>query len=339
MSKFTSSVSGFRNIGKKAQPIPITNKISQKDLKKQKKQASPNANPNRNLPNQMSDKEFERMMAEDDYDENVSKSKQTNIDTYKIPDVSNTPEQIKQLIQSKIVGKELLSEVKSSFKTNNSIGKTNNSIDLVNFLNYLLCEKTDYSDLSWLEENSYGPTLQYLSSKSNTYEQVICLGIIQTYCERMSFPKIMWKNTESYLMRVLFQTMFVNSIIEEKAYYLWEDNINEFIQDKETKLIQIVMQVSSFFLLLKNYEEEKEEDGEDGEDGEDKKLDNGENEEDDIMIKINNKLSDDDNNDEENDENDESDEDIPIEQDHNMECIEKFKSKHTFKKSYKKTKN
>ncbi len=299
MSKFTGSNS-FKNI--KSQAINITQKVSQKELKKQNKK-------NKQGSNLMTDNEFELLMEED----SKQNSKSLNYNTIKISqlDFSNVNLDALNLIKTGSVSSELVEKIKSEFS----------HINLRDFLNALLSVQpliSEMSDIQWLKSQTYAPIIKYLIHNTDSSE-LECLLYIHDYCRINSYPKIIWKGKQTYLIRILFQTLLIEDIVDEQTFWNWQDYIekNTNLYDGKTADM-LAIQTSEFFLLLKTTFEKDDQDEED----EDESLgfDN-----DPLMSKPNNKnyMDDNENKNEKEHQYENSDDKnfIPEEQDYNMDDI------------------
>lgn len=251
MSDFTSGRK-IRTVGK-PQPIQISKKISNNQLKKQLKQAKKQENEDLGLTND----EFESLMAENEFENKKLQKKKTF--SYKIPEPNNLTTFVLDLLDKKIIGQELV----------DFIEKNKNSLNGLELLNGLLSKHTDISNLDWLKSENYGLGLKELFN-SNTHDQIIGVLMIQNYCSRNQFPKITYKNNSTYLIRILFQLLFVFDIFEEETYWKWQDYIqetNEFTNDIKNLLS---IQTTEFFNILKtvfteeDYKNEDEKENEAG---------------------------------------------------------------------------
>lgn len=344
MSKFTSSSNSFKNI--KSHAIPITTKFSQKELKKQKKlntqnsQSSQSSQDSLNL--RVTDEEFALLMEENTSNasnasnspspststSNSLKFKSSPIQNYSSILEPNSPTKIDpinlvtelvKLIDYGIEGSELCEKVKKISEKQSSV------TSLANFLNVILTKQTNPNDVLWLNStptNGYGLTIKYLTGENNMLNQLVCLLMIQDYCKRHSYPKITWKNNQTYLIRVLFQILFVSDIIDEQTYWNWQEYVsesNEFdFQTKQTLSIQ----TTDFFLILNHVFDEKDYE----EEGDEANPKTDELDQDELMAKPNNKsinLNPEANN-EDSDKSEPSPDDkyvVPEEQDYNMDDI------------------
>lgn len=243
-----SSFSTFRgkNMRVGSMPIPIKNKaIPQSELKKQKKLEQ--TNKSANSKNTVSDSEFESLM-----DENKVSDTNTciNVNTFTYPDPNIIDDVSNKLIENKLLGFELV----------NFVNKQNLTISGIAFLNTLL-QKISQEPLSidWIGPTQYGMLLSELL-KDKINDQVTCLIMIQNYCAVLDFPKIQMKTNLQYLVKIIFQLMFTNEIIDESAYYKWQEYL-ETLEKTNPKLSQtLLIQTTDFFMLLKTVFEENNDD-------------------------------------------------------------------------------
>ena len=280
------SIGSFKNM--KQQQIPITQKVSQNKLKKLNK----TNNKNEKVDIGITDEDFEKMMEENNYSNNT-----TNSVKYMIPNKDNLSEYVKNILNVNLLGSELESFVKTSKESSKLYGPE--------YLTGLL-ETIKETDLTWISLDKYGTLLKYLL-EDNSDSQFISLLIIQDYVKKFGFTKITYKNTQIYQIKILFQLLFTNEIIDEPAYWKWQEYLAETNDlDEKTKNI-LVIQTNDFFQILNTVFEDEET--------------NGENEENDQMKfgkELNKPIK---SKSDESDESDKSDENfnVPVEQDYNLE--------------------
>ena len=299
MSKF-SSAKAFKNMGKSCS-FPITTKISQKELKKQ---AKTQITSNNNTSSSISDADFESIMKSDNLE---SKSNKKQI--YNLPDPFEISVKVSNIINKGVVGEELCSYVRLS----------NMEFNGIELLNGLLNKYSDPSEISWIHPQKYGLALKDLF-EDNLTNQMNCLLIIQRYCETHGFIKIHYKNNSVYLIKVLFQLLFTYGIVDEDAYWKWQEYIDGSDNlDDETKKT-LLIQTTDFFMILKTVFDPDENNEENDDSDQDNKLNN--------YLKLNNKQDDGDENDNENgngneNENENSDDvfKVPEEQDFNLDDL------------------
>lgn len=282
MSKFSNS-NKFKNF--KSDQYEITTKISQNKLKKLNKK---NKNEDK-IDLGITDAEFESMMADNEVDNK-------KVYRLKIPNHSDITPFVSDLLNKKIIGQDLVEYIEMN----------RNSLTGIDLLNGLLFKQSEPSDINWIKPENYGLGLKQLF-ESNIEEQQIGLLMIQNYCSRNQFIKIMYKNSSTYLIRIMFQLFFTYEIFEEETYWKWQDYIevaNEF-DDEMKKLLSI--QTTDFFIILKTVFDDEELENEDV------------NEE---FINTNRNLSNknDETSDNESEKSEESDK-IPEEQDFNLDDI------------------
>jgi len=247
MSRFTNN--NFKNFNRN-NSIPITAKISQKMLKKQRKQ-----NLSENLDNDnngVSDKEFEKMMEENN---NIS-FKDTLI--YYLPNNNNISPEILNILNNQILGNNLITYIKTKNNSNNKIIENTTIFgkDLLNgILNKYENEPLNYN---WLNLNEFGHGLKYLL-ENDTTQQIICLLMIQNYCKKHNFIKISYKESQVYHIKLLFQKLFLNEIIDENSYWKWLEYLELMPNlDEETKKI-LIIQTNEFFMIFKSVNDEEDE--------------------------------------------------------------------------------
>ena len=280
------SIGSFKNM--KLQQIPITQKVSQNKLKKLNK----TNNKNEKVDIGITDEDFEKMMEENNYSNNT-----TNSVKYIIPNKDNLSESVKNILNVNLLGSELESFVKTSKESSKLYGPE--------YLTGLL-ETIKETDLTWISLDKYGTLLKYLL-EDNLDSQFISLLVIQDYVKKCGFTKITYKNTQIYQIKILFQLLFTNEIIDEPAYWKWQEYLAETNDlDEKTKNL-LVIQTNDFFQILNTVFEDEET--------------NGENEENDQMKfgkELNKPIK------SKSDESDESDKsdgnfNVPVEQDYNLE--------------------
>lgn len=215
------------------QSIEITNKISKNKLKKQHKHEKKQENIDLGI----TDIEFESIMADNEID---NKNISDKIYFYKIPEISDVTNYVKELLNKKILGQELL----------NYIELNNNSLNGVELLNGLLNHNFEITDITWFDLNKYGLVLKKLF-ESKIDDQLIGLLMIQNYCSKYNFPKIEYRNKSIYLLKILFQLFFTYDIFDEETYWKLQDyNDNNDNIDNNTKKL-LLIQTAEFFILLK----------------------------------------------------------------------------------------
>lgn len=244
MSGFNRSSSYFKK--NNSHQINITAKISQKELKKNKK-----AEKNNNSNNVVSDKDFEELMEENE----ECKVKTQKVGQIKLSDYLNNikdEEILNQLINDeKIFGFELADKAKEL------------NLSGVQILKSLLNKYNNPEDYSWIDTNKYGEVLQIMLA-DNLQEQLICLLLIQNYSCALGLPKVSYKDKSVYYIKLIFQLLFTYDIIDESVYWKWQElltNLSDIDEDTKNK---ICIQTTEFFNILKltftdaDYEDEEE---------------------------------------------------------------------------------
>ena len=265
MSKFYSSA-GFKNFGKN-DSIPITTKVSKNQLKKQQKASKQNTN-SQSVSLGITDEEFDKMMEENDLEndlennlenKNVVKTndsrKSSNL--YQVPENYNS-EKTNELISSGLEGNELVNHIKHL--NNISEGDSNKKITGLDLIKGLIekFNKPEYFD--WVIPNKYGLALKYLF-ESNRTDQIICLLMLENFAKTSGFIKVSYKNSQVYHIRLLFQLFFTYEIIDEDAFYEWQDYLEKNTQYDEKTINMLAVQTTEFFMILKTVfddEEDKE---------------------------------------------------------------------------------
>jgi hypothetical protein len=249
MSKFSlSSISTFKNF--KTQPIELTNKISQKELKKKKNANKINPNPNPN--SQVSDLEFEKLMEEND--NQVYNSNYKNcLFLDKIPNPNDITELTKNILETGLKGDDLVNYLENQINRPNGI----------EFLNGLLYNKINSSEINWLVQSEYGLALKHLFD-NDLESQFLCLLMVQNYSKSLSYPKVEYKNSQKYLIRLLFQLLFTSEIIDESVYSRWENYLSETNEIDESEKKTLLIQTTEFLMIFnttfndEDYENENE---------------------------------------------------------------------------------
>lgn len=264
MSSFAPS--SFKNF-KQSSGIPIISKISQKDKRKNNKQ-NKKQNEHSKL-NMMSDKDFENLMESNNYDDSKSLTSSISLNDFSLPIFnSDSEEKIDQIIQNNLFGSDLV----TYFKSNPNI-----KISFLELGNYLLKKNLDFNDITWLNPDKYGECLKFFSQKnSNSQEQIKFLIMIQEYCSKYDYPKIPYKTTQVYLIRIIFTLLFTSEIIEESNFNSWLENLDQMKKlDEKTKNL-LVVQTTEFFAIFKTVfaDSEDDESGEKEENKEDENISN-----------------------------------------------------------------
>jgi len=246
MSKFGTN--HILNVFNKQQSYEITTKISKNKLKKQQY----NNKTNSKVKSTITDDEFKSNITDDEFKSIMNNDDSKKPDTkfnnsrkkYNVPNLNNTNinNQVREILNKNIKGDELLHTIELSHNYPNGI-------ELLEGILIELLNKFD-TDISWVHLNNYGIVLKKLF-ESNVDEQVIGLVMIHKYCSKCKFPKIIYKNSSIYLIKVLFQLFFTYDIFEEDSYWKWQEYINES-DDFDNELKQtLAIQTAEFFNILK----------------------------------------------------------------------------------------
>lgn len=242
MSKFslTNTSNGFKNF--KSQQIEIKTKISQRELKKMKNNKNKNEIEKNNSISQMTDLEFEKLMEEN---ENCIDNNFLN----KIPCPNNISEKSKNILETGLKGEELVSY----------LSELNDKPNGIEFLNELLYNKINSNDVSWLLPNEYGSVLKYFF-ENDLDSQFLSLLMMQTYSKSLNYPKIEYKGSQKYLIRLLFQLGFTSEIIDETIYSKWEKYLSETNEIEESEKQTLLIQTTEFLMIFNTtfYEEDNE---------------------------------------------------------------------------------
>lgn len=262
MSKFNNS-KGFKNIGKN-NSIPITTKISQKDLKKQKK--SNKQNDNSNIDIGITDDDFEKMMEENEPKTygiklNSANNQNQNKKLYQIPESFNLDD-VKKIFESNLKGEELVELIAYGLKKNSPEKDNFNKITGLDLLKGLIDKFNNPEQIDWINPNKYGYTLKYLLD-NNQSGQMVCLLMLANFAISKGLVKVPYKNSQIYHIRLLFQLFFTYEIIDESIFWEWQDYLekNE-LYDEEIKN-KLIIQTTEFYIILKTIFEDEEDKNDD----------------------------------------------------------------------------
>lgn len=286
MSRFIPSNS-FKNM--KIYDIPI-------QVKKSKNKKPNNPSQNKKIDLGISDKDFEQLMNEQEIQNNNSYE-------YILPDPTNLSDNIKKILSSGLLGDSLVVWVKLNQIEAN--GEELMSGLLIN---------NESTNINIFSSKEYGAILKYLLD-SNEKSQLICLILIQNYAKSCGLIKIPYKNSLVYQIKLLFNLLFINEIIDESAYWKWQEYIGETNELDDKTKNTLLIQTSDFFSILQTVFNEEDE-GEEVEDSNHNELDEY------FNHKKSNNTDPNKNDLEQNDESSESEDNeykVPEEQDYNME--------------------
>jgi hypothetical protein len=166
---------------------------------------------------------------------------------YKVPCSDDISEKVQKILDDGLIGEEL----------NSYLENLNNKISGSELLNGILKKYDDPNTIKWFNSTEYGLGLKYLL-ENNITDQVICLILIQNYCQKHGLIKIQYKNSQIYLIKLLFQLLFTNDIIDETAFLKWQENLDEINIDEKTKNL-LIIQTTEFFMIFKTIFNEDEE--------------------------------------------------------------------------------
>lgn len=255
MSKFNSSSSFFKR--NTAPQINITTKVSQKQLKKNKKTEKNETSYSNTT---LSDNDFNKLMEENDNPKSkyTNEAKQIKLSSY-LDKITSSPDVLIQSVMEENSGDELLTRIKYK------------NFSASQILNSILKKYPDPNNWNWIKE--YSDVLSKLL-EDDFDEQLLCLLLIQNYSVQTNMQKITYKDKDVYYIKLIFQLMFTQDIIDESVYWKWYELLSMFTDvDDETKN-KLCIQTTEFFNILKmtfideEYENIESEKGEKGEKGE-----------------------------------------------------------------------
>lgn len=259
----------------KPQALTIKAKKSQSEKKKEKKEML-----KLNKKDGLTEEEFDLLMLNDNKN-NIKKIK------YILPKLDELNESAIHAINKNLLGEEFVDWLK--INSENLLGS--------DLLNVILSKISDPNKISWISMKEYGSSLKFLL-ENNIKDQLRSLLIVQHFCQKMEFPKILIKDSEHYLIKIIYQLLFMNEIIDESVYYEWNDNIDNIdgITDKIRNILLI--QTTDFFIILKTIFIEEE------------NIEDDKNKENEILIDIKDNIKNENNkeNNKENEENEENNE-------------------------------
>jgi|688.fasta_scaffold448215_1 hypothetical protein len=217
--------------------VDIITKSSQKEQKEQKKNQKlekKNADKPNNNKYCVSDNDFNELMRENETQKN--QKNHTNLSDY-LSKVSNS-QIANELIQKQIFGNDLVKKIQME------------NISGSELLKAILNKYIDLENYTWIESNQYGASLEFLL-KDNLDEQLLCLFVVQNHAYSHGFGKINYKNVQVYWLKVIFQLLFTNDIIDESTYWRWQDILVEIADLDENTKKTICIQTAEFFHILK----------------------------------------------------------------------------------------
>lgn len=249
MSKFNTSSSFFKR--NTTPQINITTKVSQKQLKKNKKNEK---NETSNSNTTLSDNDFNKLMEENDNPKSTytNNAKQVKLSSY-LNKITSQSDILMQSVMEENAGDELLARIKYE------------NFSAPQILNTILKKYPDPNNWNWIKE--YGDMLSKLL-EDNYDEQLLCLLLIQNYSVQTNMPKITYKDKDIYYIKLIFQLMFTQDIIDESVYWKWNELLSMFTDvDDETKN-KLCIQTTEFFNILKMTFTDEEYENTDGKNGE-----------------------------------------------------------------------
>jgi hypothetical protein len=241
MSRFNLTSTFFKN--NQTQKLNIITKVAQKEVKKNKKFENNSEDKSFNV----SENEFDKLMEEND----TSKISQEKLSSYM--DKITDSDILTKLVQEEIKGEELVNKLKYENVSGSQL------------LTTILKKYNDPNNLSWINKNEYCESL-YNALENNLQEQLLCLLVIQNYCIQIGMPKITYKDKPVYYIKLIFQLMFTQDIIDESVYWTWQELSSTFIDIDEDTKNKICIQSTDFFNILKiSFTEEDYENNENNE--------------------------------------------------------------------------
>lgn len=241
------------NVFNKQQSFEITSGISKNKLKKQYNTNNGKNKKNGKINSNITDKEFESIMNRNKM--SVSeKSDINNIKKYNIPELNhaNISNHVKEILNKNLIGDELVYYLETNNNRPNGIELLEGILteQLDKFADFTNIVNLNDLDIIWIQSDNYGRGLKYLF-ESNVRDQIVGLIMIQKFCSKLKFPKISFKNSSIFLIKILFQLFFTNDIFEEESYWNWQEYINDSNEfDDELKKI-LSIQTAEFFNILK----------------------------------------------------------------------------------------
>jgi hypothetical protein len=228
MSRFNSASSYFKK--NNTHQLNITTKVSQKELKKNKKLEKNNYS-------NVSDIDFDKLMEENDNSKTIYTNKtQVKLNSYL--DKITSPDVLTQLINEDIKGNEFLTKIKYEDFSASQI------------LNTILKKYPDPNNYDWIKKEEYGEVLGKLL-EDNFEEQLLCLLLIQNYSVQTDMPKISYKDKNMYYIKLIFQLLFTQDIIDESIYWKWYELLPTFSDVNEDTKNKLCIQTTEFFNILK----------------------------------------------------------------------------------------
>jgi len=226
MSKFIESSSFFKR--NSTQQLNITIKSFQKKSNKNKKNDN-------NLISNVSDNDFNKLMKENKNSKSINK---TEIKLSSYLDKIEESEITFRLVQENIKGKDFINKIKYE------------NISGTQLLNAIFKKYYKPTDLDWIKKDEYSEALINLL-KNNFQEQLLCLLIIQNHSIKMNMPKINYKDKDVYYIKLIFQLMFTQDIIDESVYWKWYELFSTFTDVNEDIINKLFIQTTEFFNILK----------------------------------------------------------------------------------------
>ena len=148
-----------------------------------------------------------------------------------------------------------------SLQLENYINKLSNKPIASHFIKQILLNLNESNSVKWCLLNEYGLAIKAIL-ENNIKEQINTLNIIQNHCYKNNYPKIQVKDSQKYLIDLLFQLFFNQDIIDENSFYKWQDNLELDNFNKEISLSNktALIQTTDFFMYLKTLDKEDSDD-------------------------------------------------------------------------------
>jgi len=195
----------------------------------------------------------------DENENDEKKYQQIKKTKYILPKLENLNNDAINILNEGLLGDELVEFLKKN--SDNILGS--------DLLIVILSKINDHNNINWILKKEYGASLKFLL-ENNLEDQFKCLLIIQQYCQKLEFPKIKIKESQPYLIKMIYQLLFTNEIIDESIYNNWIDNIDNIEGLTEKVRNTLLIQTTDFFMILKTVFVEGDEDEENQENNDNK---------------------------------------------------------------------
>jgi hypothetical protein len=225
MSKFNGSSAFFK---RNTYQLDIKSISSQKEQRQQKK--------NKKVSNYKTD-----TVSDDEFNKLMEQNENTNTNMIRLSDYLSKIKDSEiaiRLIQQQMLGTDLLEMACLQDITGSQL------------LKQILNKYNDPNNYNWIYSNQYGLLLQFLL-RENPKEQLLCLLLIQNYSSLLGFPKINYKDKSIYFIKIIFQLLFTNDIIDESSYLEWQEILIEFTDLDDKVKNTITIQTAEFMNIFK----------------------------------------------------------------------------------------